>query len=124
VALMTQAHGTSVVSEAVFENRFHHVKELGKFGADVTAEGRSAIIHGPARLRAAHASVPDIRSGAALVIAALCAEGTSELENIFHLQRGYEDLEQKLRALGADIERIGSDAAGAGARDFSAVVGD
>jgi len=124
VALMTQAEGTSIISEAVFENRFHHAKELRKFGADVTEEGRSAIVRGPTPLRAADACVPDIRSGAALVIAALCADGVSELENIYHLHRGYEDLEHKLRALGAQIDRVSLDASDAHDQDFSGVVGD
>ena len=123
VALMTQARGRSVVSEAVFENRFHHVKQLRKLGARIVVEGRSAVVDGPAALRGARVRVTDIRSGAALVIAALCAEGVSELEEIYHLDRGYQDLEVKLRGLGAGVERIDSDQPER-ARDLSGVVGD
>jgi UDP-N-acetylglucosamine 1-carboxyvinyltransferase len=124
VALMTQAKGASVVSEAVFENRFQHVEELRKLGARVVVEGRSAVINGPCKLRGATVRIPDIRSGAALVIAALCAEGTSILGNVYHLDRGYERLDSKLRSLGAHVERTGVASAGAPVRDFSGVVGD
>lgn len=124
VALMTQAQGTSVISEAVFENRFRHVDELRKLGANITVEGRSAVVCGPSSLRGAHVRVPDIRSGAALVIAALCARGTSVLDDVYHLDRGYEHMHLKLRALGAEIERRAGLAGVAGERDFSQVVGD
>ena len=124
-ALMTQATGVSIISEALYENRFRHVPELLRFGARISLEGRSSIIEGPVRLHGARATVPDIRSGAALVIAALCASGTSELDGVYHLDRGYESLEEKLRGLGADIQRVTvageSDAA---TRDLSHVVGD
>ena len=124
-ALMTQATGTSIVSEALYENRFRHVPELLKFGARISVEGRSAIIEGPVRLTAAHATVPDIRSGAALVIAALCAQGTTELDGVYHLDRGYEALEEKLRGLGADVERVRStDLGDAPSRDLRGVIGD
>jgi UDP-N-acetylglucosamine 1-carboxyvinyltransferase len=123
-ALMTQATGTSIVSEALYENRFRHVAELLRFGARISVEGRSAIIEGPVELRPTRAVVPDIRSGAALVIAALCAHGTTELDGVYHLDRGYEALDEKLRGLGADVARVsvlgGSDTA----RDLSGVVGD
>jgi UDP-N-acetylglucosamine 1-carboxyvinyltransferase len=122
VSLMTQAQGSSYVSEAVFENRFQHVPELRKLGADVYVEGRSAIINGPTQLHGASVTVPDIRSGAALVVAALCATGTTELNNIYHLDRGYEDMVGKLTGLGAHITRVGNEA---DARpDLSRVVGD
>ncbi|HEX6492020.1 MAG TPA: UDP-N-acetylglucosamine 1-carboxyvinyltransferase [Candidatus Dormibacteraeota bacterium] len=123
VALMTQAEGTSIVSEAVFENRFRHVGELHKLGARVTVNGRSAVVDGPAALRGTRVRVPDIRSGAALVIAGLCARGTTELDGVFHLDRGYERLEEKLRALGADVDRaaVGS---GLEVRDLSGCIGD
>jgi UDP-N-acetylglucosamine 1-carboxyvinyltransferase len=123
-ALMTQARGTSVISEALYENRFRHVAELQKMGARIAVDGRSAVISGPSRLRGTRVTIPDIRSGAALVIAALCAEGTTELANIFHLDRGYEDMETKLAALGADIHRVVSDEPGAEARDLTGVIGD
>ncbi|MDQ2959717.1 MAG: UDP-N-acetylglucosamine 1-carboxyvinyltransferase [Candidatus Dormibacteraeota bacterium] len=123
-ALMTQAPGISIISEALYENRFRHVPELLRFGARISVEGRSAVIEGATPLRGAHATVPDIRSGAALVIAALCAEGTSELDGAYHLDRGYEALEEKLTALGADVERVTDDAGGSPTRDLSGVVGD
>ncbi len=124
-ALMTQAHGTSIVSEALYENRFRHVPALLDFGARISVEGRSAIVEGPVALHAARATVPDIRSGAALVIAALCAEGISHLDGVYHLDRGYESLEEKLRGLGADVQRITVEGDGGPAtRDLSGVVGD
>jgi UDP-N-acetylglucosamine 1-carboxyvinyltransferase len=124
-ALMTQATGTSIVSEALYENRFRHVPALLDFGARISVEGRSAIVEGPVTLHAARATVPDIRSGAALVIAALCAHGTSELDGVYHLDRGYESLEQKLSGLGADVERVSVEGdSGAATRDLSGVVGD
>ncbi|HUY97370.1 MAG TPA: UDP-N-acetylglucosamine 1-carboxyvinyltransferase [Verrucomicrobiae bacterium] len=107
VALMTQATGTAIVSEFLFENRFRHVGELVRLGARVSVDGRSAIICGPSRLAGAWLTVPDIRSGAALVIAGLCAEGTTECSGLHHLDRGYQDLGGKLRQLGADLERRG-----------------
>ena len=123
VSLMTQAHGHCVVSEAVFENRFQHVPELRKLGADVYVEGRSAIVTGPSALHGAAVTVPDIRSGAALVVAALCAEGTTALHNIYHLDRGYEELLGKLEGLGAHLTRV-EDMNADGRPDLSRVVGD
>jgi UDP-N-acetylglucosamine 1-carboxyvinyltransferase len=119
---MTQAEGRSIISEAVFENRFQHVPELRKLGADIYVEGRSAIVSGPTQLHGARVTVPDIRSGAALVVAALCADGTTELDNIYHLDRGYEDLVGKLSRLGANVTRVaGEEEANP---DLSRVVGD
>lgn len=123
-ALMTQATGTSIVSEALYENRFRHVPELLRFGARISVEGRSAIIEGPVTLHPTRATVPDIRSGAALVIAALCAHGTTELDGVYHLDRGYEALEEKLRGIGADIERVTGVGGADTTRDLSGVVGD
>jgi UDP-N-acetylglucosamine 1-carboxyvinyltransferase len=123
VSLMTQAEGRSVVSEAVFENRFQHVRELNLLGASIEVEGRSAIVNGPARLRGARVAAPDIRSGAALVVAALCASGTTVIDNVFHLDRGYEDIERKLRSLGAHVYRE-EDAGAQEQPDLSKVVGD
>src|SRR5207245_7106557 len=114
MALMTQADGESVISEYVHENRFQHVRELAKMGAGITVEGRlQAIVHGPARLRGTELAIPDIRSGAALVIAALCAEGDSVLRNAWHVERGYEDMVGKLSSVGARIKsvRLDSEAA-------------
>jgi UDP-N-acetylglucosamine 1-carboxyvinyltransferase len=123
VALMTQAEGVSIVSEAVFENRFRHVAELHKLGARVTVNGRSAVVEGPTRLRGTRVEVPDIRSGAALVIAGLCAGGTTELDRVYHLARGYERLEDKLQALGAGIGRVHV-GTGLEVRDLSGCIGD
>ena len=107
MALMTQAEGESVISEYVHENRFQHVRELAKMGAGITVEGRlHAIVHGPCRLRGTELAIPDIRSGAALVIAALCAEGDSLLRDAWHVERGYEDMVGKLSAVGARIKTV------------------
>jgi UDP-N-acetylglucosamine 1-carboxyvinyltransferase len=110
MALMTQADGESVISEYVHENRFQHVRELAKMGAGITVEGRlHAIVHGPARLRGTELAIPDIRSGAALVIASLCAEGESLLRNAWHVERGYEDMVGKLASVGAQIKSVSVD---------------
>jgi len=122
VSLMTQADGRCVVSEAVFENRFQHVPELRKLGAEIDVEGRSAIVSGPNRLHGATVSVPDIRSGAALVVAALCASGTTVLDNIYHLDRGYQDIVTKLEQVGAHVTRV--DGHADVRPDLSRVVGD
>jgi UDP-N-acetylglucosamine 1-carboxyvinyltransferase len=107
MALMTQADGESVISEYVHENRFQHVRELAKMGAGITVEGRlHAVVHGPARLRGTEVAIPDIRSGAALVIAALCAEGESLLRNAWHVERGYEDMVGKLASVGARVKSV------------------
>jgi UDP-N-acetylglucosamine 1-carboxyvinyltransferase len=105
LALMTQAEGLTVISEYLYDNRFQHVTELTRMGARITVTGRDALVRGPARLHGTDIAVPDIRSGAALVIAALCARGTTELSEVWHIDRGYEDLPDKLRTLGADVER-------------------
>jgi UDP-N-acetylglucosamine 1-carboxyvinyltransferase len=105
VALMTQAEGLSVVSEYLYENRFQHVPELTRMGARIEVEGRTAIIRGPTRLHGTEVVVPDIRSGAALVIAALCAPGISQLHHAWHVDRGYQDIVGKLTDVGAAIER-------------------
>src|SRR2546422_3981359 len=110
MALMTQAEGESVISEYVHENRFQHVRELAKMGAGITVEGRlHAFVHGPCRLRGTEVAIPDIRSGAALVIAALCAEGESLLRHAWHLDRGYEDMLGKLASVGARIKIVSLD---------------
>ncbi len=107
MALMTQADGQSVISEYVHENRFQHVRELAKMGAGITVEGRlHAVVHGPCRLHGTDVAIPDIRSGAALVIAALCAEGESLLRHAWHVERGYEDLVGKLGSVGARIKGV------------------
>src|SRR4029077_564601 len=107
MALMTQANGETVISEYVHENRFQHVAQLAKMGAGITVEGRlHAVVHGPCRLRGTDVTIPDIRSGAALVIAAMCAEGESLLRNSWHVERGYEDMAGKLASVGARIETV------------------
>jgi UDP-N-acetylglucosamine 1-carboxyvinyltransferase len=115
MALMTQADGETVISEYVHENRFQHVTQLAKMGAEITVEGRlHAFVHGPCRLQGTELAVPDIRSGAALVIAALCAEGESVLRNAWHVERGYEDMVGKLTAVGARIQRVVIESGSAG----------
>ncbi|HET9782536.1 MAG TPA: UDP-N-acetylglucosamine 1-carboxyvinyltransferase [Candidatus Dormibacteraeota bacterium] len=115
MALMTQADGQSVISEYVHENRFQHVRELAKMGAGVEVEGRlHAIVHGPCRLHGTEVAIPDIRSGAALVIAALCADGDTVLRNAWHVERGYEDMVGKLASVGARIKSVSVDSEQAG----------
>lgn len=106
-ALMTQAQGLSIISEYIFENRFQHIHELVRMGADIEMSGRTAFVRGPAHLRGTSLVIPDIRAGASLVIAALCAEGRTELHHPWHVDRGYENLPGKLASLGASIERGG-----------------
>jgi UDP-N-acetylglucosamine 1-carboxyvinyltransferase len=107
MALMTQAGGDSVISEYVHENRFQHVRELAKMGATIKVEGRlHAMVHAPSKLYGTEVDIPDIRSGAALVIAALCAEGETVLRNAWHVERGYEDMAGKLASVGAKVEAV------------------
>ncbi|MEW6171460.1 MAG: UDP-N-acetylglucosamine 1-carboxyvinyltransferase [Bacillota bacterium] len=100
------ARGTSVVTETVFENRFKHIPELRRMGVDVYIEGRAVVIRGVEKLSGAHVEAPDLRAGAALVLAGLIAENGTVIERIEHIDRGYEDLEVKYRSLGAVIERV------------------
>lgn len=102
---LTVADGVSIVTETIFENRFQHVNELCCMGADINVSGRSAAVRGITRLRGAVVEAPDLRAGAALVLAGLNAEGETIINNIRHIERGYEKLEEKLRSLGADIRR-------------------
>lgn len=106
MALSCVAKGTSVITETVFENRFAHTGDLIRMGADIKVEGRSAIIKGVKKLSAAPVMASDLRGGAALILAGLVADGTTELSRIYHLDRGYVNLEKKLTALGADIQRV------------------
>jgi UDP-N-acetylglucosamine 1-carboxyvinyltransferase len=106
MALSCVARGTSVITETVFEKRFTHIGDLIRMGADIKVEGHSAIIKGVKKLSAAPVMASDLRGGAALVIAGLVAEGTTELSRIYHLDRGYVKLEEKLNSLGADIKRV------------------
>ena len=103
------AKGTSIVTESIFENRFKYVDELIRMGADIKVEGNTAVIYGTEKLMGARVSAPDLRAGAALVIAGLAAEGITIVDDIIYIQRGYENFEQKLRSLGAEIERVSSE---------------
>ena len=103
------AKGTSIVTESIFENRFKYVDELIRMGADIKVEGNTAVIYGTEKLMGARVSAPDLRAGAALVIAGLAAEGITIVDDIVYIQRGYENFEQKLRGLGAEIERVSSE---------------
>jgi UDP-N-acetylglucosamine 1-carboxyvinyltransferase len=106
MALMTQAHGTSSLTETIFENRFQHVLELKRLGAAIEVEGSTATVHGPATLGGTTVMASDLRASAALVLAALVARGDTVVDRIYHLDRGYEAMEVKLNALGAAIERF------------------
>ncbi len=106
MALATQANGVSVVAENIFENRFMHVQELVRMGANIKVEGHTATVHGPARLSAAAVMCSDLRASASLVLAALVADGQSVLDRVYHMDRGYERIEEKLRGVGARIERV------------------
>ena len=103
------AKGTSTITESIFENRFKYLGELVRMGAQVKVEGNSATIEGVERFSAARVSAPDLRAGAALCIAGLAAEGITIVDDIVYIQRGYERFEEKLRGLGAMIERVSSE---------------
>ena len=106
LAMMTVAKGASVITETIFENRFMHVPELHRMGANITLQGRSALVRGVEKLEGAPVMASDLRASASLVMAGLVAEGETEVRRIYHLDRGYERLEEKLRLVGADIERV------------------
>lgn len=106
MAMMALADGTSRISENVFENRFMHVCELQRMGADISIDGHSAVIHGVKQLRGAPVMATDLRASACLILAGLAAENTTEVSRIYHLDRGYERIEEKLAAVGARIERV------------------
>lgn len=106
MALAVKAKGTSVIVENIFENRFRHVTELQRMGAKIKTEGRVAIVDGVAKTYGAAVSSPDLRGGAALVVAGLSAEGTTTVSDVFHIDRGYERIEESFSLLGADIERV------------------
>ena len=118
MALMLVSEGTGIVTETVFENRFMHVDEMVKLGARIKVEGRTAVITGGARLTGAPLCATDLRAGAALIAAALAAEGVSEITGLHHIDRGYYNLAGRLAGLGADIRLVAADrriAAGCGA---------
>ena len=106
MALMTRAHGTSRITETIFENRFMHVQELARLGARIKLEGDTAVVEGVERLRGAPVMATDLRASVSLVIAGLAAEGETVVNRVYHLDRGFERLEEKLGACGADITRI------------------
>jgi UDP-N-acetylglucosamine 1-carboxyvinyltransferase len=106
MALMCLADGASVISENIFENRFMHIAELLRFGADIVTEGNSATVKGVRQLSGAPVMATDLRASASLVLAGLAADNTTEISRIYHLDRGYERIEEKLKGLGADIERV------------------
>ena len=106
MTLMTQADGVSTVSETVFENRFQHVPELVRMGADIQIDGTYARIHGPSALSGTSVMATDLRASACLVLAGLVAEGETVVHRIYHLDRGYERMESKLQKLGARVERV------------------
>jgi UDP-N-acetylglucosamine 1-carboxyvinyltransferase len=106
MAYMSIAGGLSVITETVFENRFMHVSELLRMGADIVIQGNNAIVRGVPKLRGAQVMATDLRASASLLLAALVAEGTSEISRIYHIDRGYETIEKKFSSLGADIKRV------------------
>lgn len=106
MALMCMAKGTSIVTETVFENRFMHVSELKRMGANIKIDARSAVIEGTEKLTGASVKATDLRAGAALILAGLCAEGKTEVSDVYHVDRGYVNIENKLKKLGAQIERV------------------
>jgi UDP-N-acetylglucosamine 1-carboxyvinyltransferase len=108
MALATQAEGVSVVRENIFENRFMHVQELVRMGANIKVDGRTATVRGSAKLSAAAVMCSDLRASASLVLAALVADGESILDRVYHMDRGYERIEEKLRGVGAQIRRMGN----------------
>jgi UDP-N-acetylglucosamine 1-carboxyvinyltransferase len=108
MALATQAEGVSIVKENIFENRFMHVQELVRMGANIKVDGRTATVRGAAPLSAAAVMCSDLRASASLVLAALVADGQSVLDRVYHMDRGYERIEEKLRSVGGRIERVGN----------------
>jgi UDP-N-acetylglucosamine 1-carboxyvinyltransferase len=107
MALLTQAEGTSTVTENIFENRFMHVSELNRMGANISVSGRTATVRGKSSLQSAAVMCSDLRASAALVLGALVADGESILDRVYHMDRGYERMEEKLRGVGAQVRRMG-----------------
>nr|MBP8088008.1 UDP-N-acetylglucosamine 1-carboxyvinyltransferase [Polaromonas sp.] len=106
MALNAISHGTSKVTETIFENRFMHVNEMVRLGAKIQIDGKVALMEGVEKLSGATVMATDLRASASLVIAGLVAEGETVVERIYHLDRGYDQMESKLRGIGADIERV------------------
>ena len=108
MALMTRARGTSLITETIFENRFMHVQELARFGADITLSGQTATVRGVEALTGAQVMATDLRASVSLVIAGLAAQGETVVNRVYHLDRGFERLEEKLTRCGAQVERLSS----------------
>ena len=106
MALMTQAEGRSSIRETIFENRFMHASEMQRMGASIQIEGNTAIVEGPTPLAGARVQASDLRASACLVLAGLAAEGETVIDRVYHIDRGYEKIEDKLRSVGARIERL------------------
>jgi UDP-N-acetylglucosamine 1-carboxyvinyltransferase len=106
MALMTRAHGISIVTETIFENRFMHAPELMRMGANIRVEGGRAIVAGPCELSGAAVLASDLRASASLVLAALVAKGETTIDRVYHIDRGYEKIEEKLARAGANIRRV------------------
>ena len=109
MSMLCMAEGASVLTETIFENRYMHVPELNRMGADIEVRGRTAVVRGVTRMTGAEVMATDLRASMSLVIAGLVAEGETHLSRIYHLDRGYERLEEKLQLVGADVERVGGD---------------
>ena len=106
MTLMTQAEGPAVITETIFENRFMHAQELARMGADIAVSGRRAVVRGKTRLSGAKIQASDLRASASLVLAGLAAEGETTIDRVYHIDRGYERIEEKLTQVGAEIARI------------------
>jgi UDP-N-acetylglucosamine 1-carboxyvinyltransferase len=106
MALMTQAEGTSTITETIFENRFMHAGELTRMGSDIHISGNHAIVNGPRQLTGAKVIASDLRASASLVLAGLCAKGETLIDRVYHIDRGYETIVRKLHSVGAQIDRI------------------
>jgi UDP-N-acetylglucosamine 1-carboxyvinyltransferase len=119
MALATQAEGVSMVKENIFENRFMHVQELVRMGANIKVDGRMATVRGKMPLSAASVMCSDLRASASLVLASLVAEGQSVLDRVYHMDRGYERIEEKLRGVGAKIARVSHVPAGVNEEAFA-----
>jgi UDP-N-acetylglucosamine 1-carboxyvinyltransferase len=106
MALMTQGNGTAIITENIFENRFMHALEMIRMGAEISIDGRRAVVRGGQPLTGAAVLASDLRASASLILAALVAAGETTIDRVYHLDRGYYRIEEKLAALGADIQRI------------------
>ena len=108
MALATQAEGASVITETIFENRYLHASEMVRMGANISVDGRRAVVRGPAQLSGTTVQASDLRASAGLVLAGLVARGETIIDRVYHLDRGYENIEEKLKGIGAEIRRVGN----------------